>query len=250
MAVYTDGAGQRHGGVKPLPSALAWWALAMMLCLNGCSGCNKTPEDREKEKQAAAEKKKKEKDPFEGHAVAFMPAGKDRAGYCKPGHWVSQVWTDVASNRGDFQGELQTEVVDSAQRPVPLLAVPYQIATERPAVLAKEQAKSLESATWIPLSHGAKMVSLKLSAGGGAVVLQNSVGFTAMPSYRYFFVVLSNAAGRYEYLNKKASIQGPKRSGDPGAKYYEVVFMPGAAAGSALQRLVLDEHRLSALGRL
>ena len=58
------------------------------------------------------EKKEKEKEPFEARQPAVMPSGRDLAGLCKPGHWISQVWPDVKANRGDFQGELQTEIVD------------------------------------------------------------------------------------------------------------------------------------------
>ena len=91
----------------------------MMLCLPGCGGCRKTPEDDGQEKQQAEEKagkkKEKEKEPFEARQPAVMPSGKDFAGACKPGHWISQVWPDVKANRGDFQGELQTEIVDPQQ---------------------------------------------------------------------------------------------------------------------------------------
>ena len=75
-----------------------------------------------------------------------------------------------------------------------------------------------------------------------------------MPSYRYYFIVLSKAAGRYEYLDKKLASIHLHRStpdGDAGPKFYEVVSMPASRRPSLpTNALVLDEHRLSALGRL
>ena len=155
MAIFREQAKSGRGGrFRPFRAAVAWLGLAMMLCLPGCGGCRKTPDAEEQEKQAAAEKakkKEKEKEPFEARQPVVMPAGKEFAGSCKPGHWVSQVWPDVKANRGDFQGELQTEVVGSPNdHRVPLVAVPYEMTSQRPAALAKEQPKSLESLTWIP----------------------------------------------------------------------------------------------------
>ena len=250
---------------RPCGAALLWLVLAMMLCQGGCGGCRKTPEAEEQEKQQAEEKakkkKEKEKEAFEAQQPAGMPSNKDLAGACKPGHWTSLVWPDVKANRGDFQGELHTEIIDGAGRKLPLIGVPYELTTERPVALAKEQPKSLESLAWIPLRQDAASVNFKLAAsGGGPMVLERSIGLHCMPSYRYFFVVLSKVAGRYEYLDKKLAsvhLQPSTSEAGAGTKFYEVVSMPagapgtpGSTAGSADQRLVLDEHRLSALGRL
>ena len=47
-------------------------------------------------------------------------------------------------------------------------------------------------------------MNFKLAAGGGGpAVMRTSMALQRMPSYRYYFVVLSKAAGRYEYLDKK-----------------------------------------------
>ena len=162
MAIFTEHVARRRhhvpmvgGGFPPVPAVLAWLGLAMMLCLSGCGGCRKTPEEAEQEKQQAEEKakkqKEKEKDPFEARQPIVIPSNKeDFSGRCKPGHWVSQVWPEVKANRGDFQGELRTEIVDRNLAKVQLVAVPYEMTTERPAALAKEQPKSLEAFNWIP----------------------------------------------------------------------------------------------------
>ncbi len=209
--------------------------LAMMLCLPGCGGCRKTQETEEQEKQQAeekAKKKEKEKEPFEARQPVAMPSGGNLGGACKPGHWISQVWPDVKANRGDFQGELQSEIVGPGNRKVPLVAVPYEMTTERPAALAKEQPKSLESFTWIPpLPVKASSVNFRLTAGGGGpAAIERFMVLDHMPSYRYYFVVLSQRAGRYEYLDKKLpSIHVHRPNDDVGPmKYYEVVSIPAS----------------------
>lgn len=213
----------------------------MMLCLPGCGGCRKTPEEEaEQEKKQAEEKagkkKEKEKEPFEAQRPAVVPSGKDfLAGACKPGHWISQVWPEVKSNRGDFQGELLTEIVNRSSQKLPLNKA-YELTTERPAPLAKEQPKSLESFAWIPPEQNAYAVNFKLTAGGGgSAVLEPSMALQRMPSYRYWFVVLTSAAGRYEYLDKKLDSIHLHRSpseADVGPKLYEVLTMPAGRPGT------------------
>jgi hypothetical protein len=203
--------------------------LLFLLCLPGCGGCRKTPQSDEQEKQQAEEKAKKkerEKEPFEARSPVVMPPGAHVTGYCKPGHWISQVWPDVIANRGDFQGELHTEVATADNRRTPLVAVPYELTTQRPAVLAKEQAKSLTSYTWIPPRDDARAVNFKLVMGGGPAAIEQFMPLLRMPSYQYYFVVLSQAVGRYEYLGKKLASIHPGHAtadADVGPKFYEVV---------------------------
>ena len=61
---------------------------------------------------------------YDTHAINF--------GKCKPGHWISYSWPDVIANKGDFQGELRTEVVNDSGHKVPLLAVRYEMTSQRP----------------------------------------------------------------------------------------------------------------------
>jgi len=203
----------------------------MMLFLPGCGGCRKTPDADDQEKQQAeekAKKKEKEKPPFEAQKPAVMPSNKDFAGSCKPGHWISVVWPDVKANREDFQGELYTETSDIRDQKLPLVAVPYQMTSRRPIALAKEQPKSLESSTWIPPRQDAVAMNLRLEAGGGFTAVQGSLLLRRMPSYQYHFIVLSKAAGRYEYLDKKLASIHLHRSAldaDVGPKYYQVLTM-------------------------
>ena len=211
--------------------------ILFLFCLPGCGGCRKTPDAEEQEKQQAEEKsKKKEKEPFEAGQPTVVPAGGSFGGACKPGHWISQVWPDVKANRGDFQGELQTEIVTGSNRKVPLVAVSYEMSNERPVVLAKEQGKSLESFALIPLRQDARSVNFKLAgAGGGPAAIERFMVLDRMPSFRYFFVVLSGATGRYEYLTKKVASIHLSRSNpeaDDGPEYYKVVTMSAGAPGA------------------
>jgi hypothetical protein len=235
MANFTEQTEYRPAGrVRPCRHFLLWLGLAMMLCLPGCGGCSKTPDDADKEKRQAEEKagkkKEKEKDRFEAKRPAVMPPGKD-LGACKPGHWISQVWPDVTANRGDFQGELVAEITDHGSRKAPLRNVAYEITTQRPAPLAKEQPKSLESFVWVPSKdENAEEVNIRLTAGrGGPGIFDQILSLRRMPSYQYFFVVLAQPADRYEYLDKKLlSIHQvrPTPDEDDGTRYYEVVSLP------------------------
>ena len=72
-----------------------------------------------KSKQLLAEEEEKKKSrrrssPFEAGEPESLPTRSLAAhGMCKPGHWIGQTWYDLKSNLGDFQGEIQTEAVDS-----------------------------------------------------------------------------------------------------------------------------------------
>ena len=105
--------------------------------------------------------------------------------------------------------------------------------TERPAALAKEQPKSLESFTWIPPQPNARCGEFQ---AGGRRRRPSGTGTRAWgccPCRRIAITSWSsrNAAGRYEYLDKKlpsihrASFQA---DADTGPKYYEVVSMPAS----------------------
>ncbi len=243
-ALRGEGAGEkrRRGEKESDPSPflpfslspfLAWVLLMLLVCLPGCRGCNKTPEQIEAEKKLAEEqetkkKKEEEKKPFEALLPPeSLPAGImiGRAGnLCKPGHWTGQSWHDVKSNLGDFQGEVQTEVVDSKLARVQLPNVPYRISDERPAALAKAQPKTLESCFWVPPK--ASSVNFKLATTNGVAAIDQSMMLRAMPSYQYFFVVLSRG-GRFGYLNDRLDsirLHQPPTS-ERGPDYYEVVTM-------------------------
>ena len=241
--------------------------LAMMLCLPGCGGCRKTPEGSGTGKEAGGREGRKEERKGK-RALRGPAAGRDAlrqgflAGACKPGHWISQVWPEVKANRGDFQGELQTEIVDS-QRPQAAagwrsLRIDHRAARRRWPRSSRSRWNRLPGSRREQDAHA---VNFKLAAGGGGPAVHGDASWrcTRMPSYRYYFVVLSQAAGRYEYLDKKlASIHLHRSTPRPTWGRSTMRWCrcrPGrpvlrSTAEPADQRLVLDEHRLSALGRL
>ncbi len=231
MATLNDRAGQRPFGPGRGPRPIAaWLLLTLLVCLPGCRGCNRTPEQIEKDKQLLAEEEEKKKEqekikPFEAGEPESLPTRSLAAhGMCKPGHWIGQTWYDLKSNLGDFQGEIQTEAVDSKIARVQLPGVPYRLSDERPASLAKEQAKTLESITYVPPK--AESVNFKLATASGATIIERPLSLKAMPSFRYFFVVLSKGS-RFAYLNDRLDsirLHQPATS-DPGPEYYQVVTM-------------------------
>jgi hypothetical protein len=100
--------------------------------------------------------------------------------------------------------------------------------------LAKKQQKTLESFAWIPPQHESngvigQGVNFRLtSAGGGATAIEQQLPIRGMPSYEYFFVVLSKGS-RFDYLSKRLdSIRlhraRPESGSEP--KFYEVVTIP------------------------
>jgi len=221
---------RRFGSTAALRAAVAWLVLALLVCLPGCRGCSKSPEEREKEKQQAEEKAKKKKEeevkPFEAGEPRALPTSSLFTGTCKPGHWLSQFWPDLKANLGDFQGEVQTEIVDRSLGRVHLEGMSCELTDHRPAALAKKQQKSLESFAWIPPE--ARNVNFRLTtAGGGATAIERSMMLRLMPSYQYFFIVLAPGS-RFDYLNKRLNSIRFHRlhaESDSGPKFYEVVTM-------------------------
>ena len=75
-------------------------------------------------------------------------------------------------------------------------------------------------------------MNFKLALGGGGpAAVERSMLLERMPSYLYYFVVLSKAAGRYEYLDKKLAsihLRPSNPEADAVPKYYEVVSMPAS----------------------
>ena len=78
--------------------------------------------------------------------------------------------------------------------------------------------------------------------------MENSIPlYHRMPSYCYYFVVLSPAAGRYEYLDKKLEsihLRCSTPEADLGSKFYEVVSISAGAPGTPGQRPNLPTNAL------
>jgi hypothetical protein len=210
-----------------------WILLAPALV--GCRGCRSddplTAEEREA-KREELKKKEKEKPPFEFLRYAVQPAGaegvQERAEvYLKPGHWTNAVLRSRANNF-DFRGELLSETLNQAARPVPLDEVPFQLRTTRPVILPKGQQRLLEFSIFAPVETRSKNVSTRLLTGvGGRPVFTESQPIRPMPPHQYYFVVLALNADSYSFLKRLDSITAPTETfSDPLAAHHYRVALP------------------------
>ena len=197
-------------------------ALAMLLlALGGCRGCRQTPADEKADAEKRAEedrlrKEKKPKEDFECKGPVAWPCGRysliegDQFGtsnYLKPGHWTSMVMADAKMNNFDFAGDWEISVVhrgSNAQGPVPVPATPYTVRTTRQVLLAKGQAKTLESLLLVPPGCGQVSMNYQLR---GRRLFEGGMPLAVMPSHQYHFVVLSRWPARYTYLSELDSIR-------------------------------------------
>jgi hypothetical protein len=233
MAILAERVFRRGGRPRPCRVASAWLILAAIIFVPGCIGCRRSSDTDPK---AGEKLKKKEKDPFEARQPVVIPTASELHGMCKPGHWFAQSWPDVQANRGDFQGDLLTQVIDGKRNKVQLGATPFEMTTQRPAVLAKEQAKSLEAFNYVPppddKSANAAWVDFRLAGGSGSPTAhEGSMTLTRLRSFQYFFVVVSRVTDRYQYLEKNLASFHLRRTGideDEGPKLYEVVSIPAS----------------------
>jgi len=243
------------GEPKPASCALATTrigkhllCLVLLACatLTGCGGCDsRTPaqkaaaEKKEQEEKAAEEAKKKEeeekKKPFEiGRLTPLLSEGLVEAEegqslrLAKPGHWVATV-QPMKANLDNFEGRITLAAVDDKGRPLPLPHTPFEMISSRPAVLAKGQAKRIESELLAP-GHAKKLrVSSELLSNTAATVQSPSAEpWSLMPSHQYFMLVLAREPGRYAFLKVTDSVRAPYED-DSGTSlpHYRVVLADG-----------------------
>ncbi|MGE0609598.1 MAG: hypothetical protein AB7O62_21080 [Pirellulales bacterium] len=212
----------RRGAVWLL---LGLWALFAM---PGCGGCVKSQAkiDREakRKKLEAEEKKKKAKekpkpDFVPGRALMTQPNSLSLVETSfKPGHWTSAT-LDLTANNFDFRGELVTD-------PFELTDMPFRLGTSRPANLPKAQRKSLELIYFVPPGKLNKRVIVRLLAPGGRrEVLQESYPTVRIPDHQFYFLVLSSAPSRYNYLRSLNTVSPfcGWAPGQPFQHYYKIV---------------------------
>ncbi|MCC6124729.1 MAG: hypothetical protein IT426_07195 [Pirellulales bacterium] len=220
---------------------LALFALfPVLLALPGCSGCTKDPATLQKElEKEEAERKKKEaekpKPDFETRGLSTQPSTRQSlANGCKPGHWTSAALLDAKANNFDFLGDMDIRVDDGQSHLLPLLAMPYELATTRQVALPKGQSKSFDSVLFVPQNAQKANADCKLNArGGGRTAIPASLILSRMPSYQYHFVVLARIPEQYLYIDP---VRGSFFSIRPYLKqdldssfapYYRVSFVSG-----------------------
>ena len=161
----------------------------------GCQGCRQNPETEDESQRP--------KEAFDFEKLAALPDLESPANQAKPGHWVSG-HRKITANDYDFQGSLENRVIDSSGRPIPTEMTNHYLTTQRPVSLPKGQTKDVEVMYYIPrrLEGENRIVTLEqelFDRTGGKVDVPNG-GVNLMPSYRYFFVVLSQSPGSFNFV--------------------------------------------------
>ena len=199
--------------------------LLLLLCLGGlallpgCSGCRKTPQQRqaEKEKKEAERRERERKEREEKKPDVEM--GKllclphelttDDLGAYKPAHWTA---TSLPAKANNFHlaGDMEMTVVDSRGDPIRLLGLRHTATGNQQVHLPKGQAKLLHSVVYVPPFGRNAFVSGRINARGGVGGSYAKLhGLMRMPAYQYHFVVLARWPENYKYLNGLDSVKHP-----------------------------------------
>jgi hypothetical protein len=215
-------------------------------CLTGCGGCSrKTAAQKAAEKQAAdakaaedAKKKaeeEKKNQPFVIERLRPLLSesliSTDKGGslqLTKPGHWTTTV-QPMKSNLEDFDGRITLAVVDGRGRPLPLPHTRYQMASSRPAILAKGRPKRVEDEILIPTESNKVNIRWELSDRlSGAIPRAETEPWLLMPAHQYFILVLAKEPARYSFLKLTESINAPnEEDGAASPPHYRVVLADG-----------------------
>lgn len=217
----------RAGGAHRLTRGLLALILLATASLTGCGGCGgQTPaqkaaqEQAERDKAIAEAKKRaeeeKKKKPFDiGRVTPLLSENLIEADggislrLTKPGHWTTTI-QPMKANLADFDGRVTLAAVNPGGQILPLPHTPYKMTSSRPAVLAKERAKRIESELLVPSDAEKLNVSYELfSSTLGMAAPPTIEPWTLMPSHQYFMIVLAREPNRYAYLKVVDSIRAP-----------------------------------------
>ena len=205
-----------HSQSRRQPSRfLLWLCLLLMVPLaSGCQGCRQDPEDQD---DSAADESVVAKEEFDFKKLSALPDLEAPANQAKPGHWVSG-HRKITANDYDFQGRLENRVIDSTGRPIPTELTDHYLTTKRPVALSKGQTKDVEVMYYIPrrLQGENRIVTLEqelFDRTGGRVDVPNG-GVNLMPAYRYFFIVLSQSPGSFNFVKTLPAMVMPNVGGE------------------------------------
>lgn len=225
-----------------------WQAGAALVCLAALvaaaiCGCSRSAPPQAKQDLEKLKQKKPQR-PFEELRVFTEP--NDRATFdpkireqrriitaLKPGHWTG-VLLQTKSNLSDISGQLVSEPLDLARRPVELERSPFRLATSRAVALPKGQRKTLETLVFAPkhnplsmTSQGATWIGNKLRDTRTGIGVESAELVPHMPSFQYHLVVLARDRDRYSYLKVLDSVRPPTDLPAPNVEdtaYYRVQF--------------------------
>ncbi len=184
---------------------MGWLVLLVMLSV----GC--TPID-EKDAQ-------KPEEPFEAERLQALPDLESLINQAKPGHWISAHQRITAVE--DFQGAVESRVLDNANRPIPTELASHAMLDVRPLVLPAGEPKEVETRFYVPrrLDRETRAVTLenRLIDRRGNLVASLGGSVSLMPDFRFFGLALSTVPERWNYL---ATL--PTNAGEPGLETQEL----------------------------
>ncbi|MCA9145527.1 MAG: hypothetical protein H6823_06685 [Planctomycetaceae bacterium] len=200
------------------PKTMLWLCLALagVVMLTGCKGCNNDPlVERDKKLEDEEKKKKKPEEDFEFQLPHTVPSDDTLAApLVKPGHWVT-VAHDLKANNRNVQAELHTTATDRNEKPIFVDDTPFMLSSSRPAPLPKGQEKRFETPYFIPRAaadESGKNVGLHRelrAAPSGTLLKKDWQPALNMEGYQYFFMVLAADPDRYGYLKRLPSVSSP-----------------------------------------
>mgnify|MGYP000346383609 CR=1 FL=1 len=198
-----DGCRQEFGGVSP-PTAVCssvarWWAIVRIVGLAaGLSllvGCFGAPDETEQVTETL---------PFEYGRLRALPDLDSLINQAKPGHWIAAHQRMTAAD--DFQGRIESRVLDNANRPIATEMATHTMIDVRPVFLSAAEPKDIELQFYIPrrLDRESRTVTLenRLFDRAGRLADTQGGSVSLMPDYRFFGIALSTAPARYAYLNR------------------------------------------------
>ncbi|HRE98996.1 MAG TPA: hypothetical protein PLI18_00675 [Pirellulaceae bacterium] len=187
------------------PRRLMGWLLLLIVLSVGCM-----PID-EKEAQETEE-------PFEAERLQALPDLESLINQAKPGHWISAHQRITAVE--DFQGAVESRVLDNANRPIPTELASHAMLDVRPLVLPAGEPKEVETRFYVPrrLDRETRAVTLenRLIDRRGNLVASLGGSVSLMPDFRFFGLALSTVPERWNYL---ATL--PTNAGEPGLETQE-----------------------------
>lgn len=188
--------------------------LLMVPLTSGCQGCR---QDSDTQDDSTADESPVAKEEFDFEKLSAIPDLEAPANQAKPGHWVSG-HRKITANDYDFQGRLENRVIDSVGRPIPTEMTDHYLTTKRPVSLPKGQTKDVEVMYYIPrrLQGENRIVTLEqelFDRTGGRVDVPNGA-VNLMPAYRYFFVVLSQSPGSFNFVKTLPAMVMPNVGGE------------------------------------
>ncbi|MEE9602427.1 MAG: hypothetical protein V3V75_03915 [Thermoguttaceae bacterium] len=203
-----------------------WLLLGVMALVTvpGCGGCIEDPAEVEKrlqeERRKELARKKARKPDFEIRQLQTRPCGKRKKRFTekerrvaeavfppyKPGHWTA---TDLhaKTNNFNFVGELDIEITDQQGEPIPQIATPFYLTTQRQVALPKRQPKDFESIFFAPPIGKSVRASYRLRSKKGSNRQCPPSLLRRMPSYQYHLVVMARLPERYGYLKNLDTVR-------------------------------------------